>query len=159
MSALASSLIAFFGGLVAFFLGKVSERRAIHDAIRAEVHRLLIVLEEHEKWWQRRIESGDTNYPLVPFGTDVFSKQLTNIGALPAQFAYDAVSFYGYVSFLNSLQAARDRYITAGKSADFDRLYGRSLKRILRDFEKKLGNEKRSRLLSSQTSSSRGESP
>jgi hypothetical protein len=45
------------------------------------------------------------------------------------------VTFYGYVGFINSLQAARPEYVAAEKKAEFDKMYLSTLTTFLKDYE------------------------
>ena len=118
---------AAFGAVVAFWVRKRSEEESINRAVLAEINRLLVVLKRHEAFWRGRIAANDTGHVLIPFTHVVYTRQVPNVGLLKSELVADVVQFYGYVDFLNGLQASRREYITAGKSGDFDNLYLQSL--------------------------------
>ena len=79
--------------------------------------------------------------PLIPFSHVVYTKQVANVGALKGSLVVRAVQFYGYLDFLNALQASRPQYIAAGKSPDFDQVYDGALKELLDTFGQAFANE------------------
>jgi len=127
--------ITLLSTALGFFWRKHLERRSINRAILAEIRRILTVVRLHRDWWATRIEKEDTNHPLIPFSHAVYSKQVPNIGALTNRLVVRAVTFYGYVGFINSLQAARPEYSAAGKGAEFDKTYLNTLTTFLADYE------------------------
>jgi hypothetical protein len=124
--AILAALIAGLSAFILYIVRKVSEKRAINRAVLAEIKRLVSLLENHKTWWLRLIADKDTNYPLIPFSYVVYKKQIKNIGELSPSLVAKTVQFYGYVDFLNALQASRDRYGPA-KSAEFDQVYLKAL--------------------------------
>lgn len=121
--AIVAAFIAFLSPFAVFFWRKMSERRSINRAILAEIRRILTVVRRHHDWWAEQIKKEDTNHSLIPFSHAVYSKQVANIGALKNRVVVRAVTFYGYVGFLNSFQAVRPEYIDVGKGAEFDKMY------------------------------------
>lgn len=128
------AVITLLSTAAGFFWRKHLERRSINRAILAEIRRILIVARKHRDWWAKRIKEEDTNHPLIPFSHAVYSQQVANIGALTNRLVARAVTFYGYVGFINSLQAARPEY-GAEKKADFDQRYLGTLTTFLEDYE------------------------
>jgi acid phosphatase len=133
--AIVAAVIAFLSAAGLFFWQKWLERRSINRAILAEIRRILIVVRTHRDWWETRVHDEDTDHPLIPFSHDVYSKQVTNIGALTNRLVGRAVTFYGYLGFINSLQKARPKYIAKGKGAEFDKMYLGVLTTFLGDYE------------------------
>jgi 5'-nucleotidase (lipoprotein e(P4) family) len=133
--AIVAAVIAFLSAAALFFWQKWLERRSINRAILAEIRRILIVVRTHRDWWATRVHDEDTDHPLIPFSHDVYSKQVTNIGALTNRLVGRAVTFYGYLGFINSLQKARPKYLAKGKGAEFDKRYLGVLTTFLGDYE------------------------
>jgi hypothetical protein len=121
--AVIAAWVAVLGTVVAYWVRKWYEARTVNRAILAEINRLLVVLKSHEEFWCGRVKANDTQHVLLPFTHVVYSEQVKNVGMLRGELVADVVQFYGYVEFLNGLQASRKDYIAAGKSADFDHLY------------------------------------
>ncbi len=136
-----AALVAFAGAIALFVYRKNREEKSINKSVLAEIKRLLDVIQRHKKWWEGRIQAKDTNYPLIPFSHVVYSKQVANVGALKGSLVVRAVQFYGYLDFLNALQASRPQYIAAGKSADFDQVYDGALKELLDTFGQAFADE------------------
>jgi hypothetical protein len=126
--------IAFVGTVAAFLVRQHFERESVNRAVLAEISRLLRVVELAEVFWRGRVEANDTQHPLIPFSHVVYTKQVQNIGVLKASIVADAVQFYGYIDFLNALQASRTEYIANGKSADFNQIYLQSLQNGMQQF-------------------------
>jgi hypothetical protein len=130
--------VAIIGGLfsvLALFFRNFNEEQRINIAIFAEIQRLLHVLDEHAAWWARLVTAGDTKYPLIEFLTPVFDQHEKNLGRISADAVGKVVQFYGYVKFINALQAQRAAYIAEQKSGEFDAQYLRVLERIRNDFK------------------------
>ncbi|HJZ94294.1 MAG TPA: hypothetical protein VKE40_25740 [Gemmataceae bacterium] len=130
---LAGSILTLAGAVFLFRRGKSLEKQSINRAILAEIHRLLEVVKEHIDWKGRR----DPKFPLIPFATPVYEKHLDNIGSLDDEIVTQVVRLYGFVAYLNALQALRQQYHDAGKSAEFAEQYESSLLRLVSDFEGK----------------------
>ncbi|MGA8221716.1 MAG: hypothetical protein WB780_08685 [Candidatus Acidiferrales bacterium] len=129
-----AGLIAFVAAVGVFVGGKLLDARSVNHAILAEIRRLLQVVESHRDWWAGRVAAGDTNYPLIPFSHAVYTAQVQNVGILRRAIVVRAVQFYGYLDFLNSLQALRAQFIAAGKAAQFDAMYADSLESFVRAY-------------------------
>ncbi len=113
--------IAIFGAIAAvvkYFWDDHRERTAVQTALLVEVERLIWVIRNHRKWFG----AGKPD-PLVSFSTDCYDQQVKDIGKLTSPLAIKIVKFYGYVKFLNRMQAARDEYHKAGLDAAFNSLY------------------------------------
>jgi hypothetical protein len=136
-----AALLAFIGTVVAFFARKSLESRSINRAVLAEIKRLTEVGATHKKWWEERVHEKDTNYPLIPFSHAIYTKQAKNIGVLKGGVVVRAVQFYGYVDFLNALQASRPAHLAAGKSPEFDETYSKALANFVRRFGTAFDNE------------------
>jgi len=131
LAAVIGGLIAIGGTLLSFWWRSAREARLINTAILAEISRLLSVIDEHEKWWSGCVQAGNTNYPLIPFSTDVYRQQARNIGLVKRDIVVQVVKFYGFVHYLNELQAVRAHYKAP---ANFDTQYQQALQLLLNDF-------------------------
>jgi hypothetical protein len=129
-----AGIIAFIAAVGVFVGGKFLDARSVNHAVLAEMKRLIQVVDTHREWWAKLVAAHDTNYPLIPFSHAVYTAQVQNIGVLKRPIVVRTVQFYGYLDFLNSLQASRDKFIAAGKSADFDKLYADSLDSFTRAY-------------------------
>jgi len=130
--ALTPASLAFIGAVGVFLYGKYLERKSTNIAVLAEIQRLLEVIKAHQEWWEDRVKAGNTNVPLIPFSTDVYQEQLKNIGLLDREFVARVVKFYGYLTFVNSLQASRPGHV---KSVDFDSTYSWALKTLRKVYD------------------------
>jgi type II secretory pathway pseudopilin PulG len=120
-SAVVVALIGVVGGIVAFFVRGIVEKRNTNKAVLAEIRRLLVVIREHKEWYEKKLTpSKRLDYPLIPFSHPVYDKQVDNIGILNWGLVAKVVRFYGYVDFLNALQSARAKH---PHSDDFDLVY------------------------------------
>jgi hypothetical protein len=135
-----AALIALLGAVVVFLWGQVLEQRSLNRALIAEISRLVHVVRLHRDWWEKRVHEKDTDYPLIPFSHAVYSKQVKNIGALSESVVERAVKFYGYLDFINSLQAARPDY-GQRKPGLFDEQYLTALNNCLDQFENAFDEE------------------
>jgi hypothetical protein len=125
------AILTVAGTIFLFWRGKALERRSINKAILAEVFRLLrVVVPDHAGW--KGIE--DPTYPLIPFSTPVYHEHVKNLGMLDDEIVALVVMFYGYLTYINSLQALRQQYIDAEKGGEFNGQYQESLDRLLEDF-------------------------
>jgi hypothetical protein len=128
-------------GLGSYFVQKAAEARSTNRAILAEINRLLTVVKEHHAFWERMVKSKTTSHhPLIPFSHVVYSGQVANVGVIHRKLVAEVVEFYGYVDYLNSLQALRGNYDAAGHEEEFNCMYLNSLERLLHDFEKVFEN-------------------
>ena len=124
--------IAVLGGFSAagkYFLDAYRERSSIQASFLVEIDRLLWVIKRHRKWFGK----GRPD-PLVPFTTDVYDEQIKNVGKLPKSLAIKVVKFYGFVKFLNKIQATRVDYLAAKSTLDFDVFYADQLKSFEEQF-------------------------
>jgi hypothetical protein len=128
IAALVTSILSGF----AFIYRKHNEKQAINRAVLGEISRLIDVINSHNDFVMGL--HGLDNCPLIPFSHMVYKKQIKNIGILEAAVAANAVRFYGYVDFLNALQASKADYIGAGMGPEFTRIYLDSLKNCLKSF-------------------------
>lgn len=115
------AVVAGVFSLAALAIRQLLEVHSLNRAIMAEVHRLLNVLRSHRKWWSDCMRDKNTDLPLIAFTTPVFDAQVKNIGRLNDSIVVHVAQFYGYVKFINSLQAARPGY--GAKLAAFDQQY------------------------------------
>jgi hypothetical protein len=129
-----AGIIAFVAAVGVFVGGKILDARSVNHAVLAEMKRIIHVVESHRDWWTKRMAANDTNYPLIPFSHVVYTKQVENIGVLSRDVVVRCVQFYGYLDFLNSLQESRHKFIAAGKSAEFDKMYAESLESFTRTY-------------------------
>lgn len=109
---------------------KSRERKATRNAIMAEVKRLLDVIESHARWLKRP-DVILSQHPLISFRYSVFPKHIKSVGILEPAVVANVVQFYGYVDFLNGLQATRSQY---HDQKLFERQYRRSLNNFLCTF-------------------------
>ncbi len=142
--AVIAAIIAFaatlFGALVAFassfgvaWYDKRTEKNNANKAILAEIQRLIGVVKRHRKWKELR----NPKLPLIPFSTPVYDQNVKNIGWVHADKVVQVVEFYGYVGYLNALQALRKDYIAAHLEDEFNHQYEESLHRLIENFEGK----------------------
>jgi hypothetical protein len=132
--------VAIIGGLssiLTLFYKNWNEARRVNIPIPAELQRLISVIEEHKSFWEKCVSARNTGFPLIPFSTPVFDQHRKNLGRIDSDVVAEAVKFYGYLRFINSLQAERPNYTSGGKSKDFDQQYLKVLNRILTDFKGK----------------------
>lgn len=130
--------VAIIGGLfsiLAVFYKNWNEERRVNIAVFAELQRLITVIEEHRTWWEGRVKNNDTAFPLIAFLTPIFDQHGKNLGHIDTKVVAKVVKFYGYLKFINSLQAERPSYTAAGKSKEFDQQYLDVLTRISRDYK------------------------
>jgi len=130
-AAIVGGVIAIVGAVVSLGYRSAREKFVINKAILAEINRLLFVLERHEEWWSKCIESKNTDYPLIPFSTDVYRQQIKKVGVIDKSVIVDVVKFYGYVGYLNDLQSVRAQY---NVRAEFDEQYLKCLRTVLEDY-------------------------
>ncbi len=131
LAAIVGALIAVAGAAVSLRYRTRRETLLTNKAILSEISRLLFVIDRHEKWWNGCIQSKNTNQPLIPFSTDVYREQVKKIGVIDDSVIVHVVKFYGYVSYLNALQALRTQY--ASQQA-FEQQYLQSLQTLLSDY-------------------------
>jgi hypothetical protein len=136
-AAIWAAVLAAILGLASYFIQKAAEARSTNRAILAEINRLLQVVKEHRAFWEHTVKLKTTaNHPLIPFSHVVYSGQVANVGVIHRKLVAKVVVFYGYVDYLNSLQALYERYDKAGHIDVFNEMYLRGLKKLLDDFEK-----------------------
>src|ERR1700730_4813262 len=123
-----AALIALAATLGASWYDKYAQKKTTNKAILAEIHRLVEVVLDHVRWEGRR----DPKYPLIPFSTPVYTEHVKNIGWVDQDSVALVVKFYGYLGYINCLQALREQYISAG--IDFNKQYEDSLERLLNNF-------------------------
>ena len=129
--AIFAALIGVIGAFLQFYVQKRNERTTVNKAILSEISRLLHVLCKHRIWWEGCKANNNTDLPIVPFSMDVYDNFLKNIGDLHRSYASEAVSFYGYIKFLNALQKLRADHIAIGKEQVFVDTYLASLSNIV----------------------------
>jgi len=123
---LITAWVAVFGALSAaakYFIDTYRDKAAIRAAFLVEVDRLLWVIRRHRRWF-----GAGQMEPLIPFTTDVYDKQIENAGKLTKSLAIRIVKFYGFVKFLNQIQAQRAGYLALGLGSQFDSFYAGQLK-------------------------------
>jgi len=125
--------LAFVTAISMFFIGKYTEKKSVNMAVLAEVQRLLSVLKGHQSFRIKYAESG-RDVPLIPFSVEVYKSQIGNVGMIGRNIVADIVRFYGYVEFLNSLQAMREEYENRDDLVGFDRTYDATLNTIIDTF-------------------------
>ena len=128
------------GGLAVFILSSLSQRRSVSKALLAEIHRLHTVGGLHLDLWSRWIENKETGkHPLIAFSCDVYEKHVENLGLVDKEIVGDIVKFYGYVKFINALQATRGKDVELhnGDSTSFDAMYEGTLKTFCDAYRKK----------------------
>jgi len=129
------ALIAFVSAVVILLWRKFLEARSLNRAVLAEIQRLIKVVRIHRNWWKDRLDKKDTDYPLIPLSHPVYDKQVQNIGSLSGAVVVRAVKLYGYLDFLNAMQAAREAHIKARKADEFNTMYLGVLDKFLAQFE------------------------
>jgi hypothetical protein len=131
------AVLGLAGSAVAYVVRANAEKLSANKAVLAEVKRLLEVIREHKHWYEKNEHKHDS--PLIPFSYVVYKKQVDTIGVLRGDLVADVVEFYGFVDFLNALQAARKDY---KDPAEFEAVYSKGLKdcdsRFFRAFNKYL---------------------
>lgn len=123
--------LALLGGVVAYFWREFVKHRRTNRAVLGEVRRLLIALCDHKRWYEKLSPQQRLTRPLIPFSYSIFKQQLGNIGTIDRALADEAILFYGYIDFINTLQSKRKEYTDTG---EFDEAYLVSLKRATTDF-------------------------
>ncbi len=117
------AVIGALGAAAKYFFDAYRDKAAIRAAFLVEVDRLLWVIRRHRLWFG----AGQVE-PLIPFTTDIYDKQIENAGKLTKSLAIKIVKFYGFVKFLNQIQAQRAAYLALGLSPQFDGFYAGQLK-------------------------------
>jgi hypothetical protein len=97
-----------------------------------EVERLLWVIKRHLVFVQEKYQEHPD--PLIPFSTDLYDKQIENVGKLPRRLAEKIVKFYGFVKFLNQIQVTRNEFAANGRAANFHGFYLQELIRLMDKF-------------------------
>jgi len=136
-----AACITLIGAVVVSWFQKRFEKESINKAVLAEVRRLLEVMKIHKRYWDGWVERREMYHPLIPFSHSVYTKQVQNVGVLKRDLVADVVQFYGYVDFLNALQKSRKCYVSAGKSDDFNSIYGSSLENSIGRYESTFGKQ------------------
>jgi hypothetical protein len=131
-SAIIGGIIAIGGAAVAYSYRIRHEASVVNKAVLAEIHRLLLVLRSHKEWWRKCMESNQTEYPLIPFATDVYTEQIKQIGKIDQSIIADVVKFYGYIGYLNALQSVRSQYKA---QSEFEAQYLASMRTLLETYE------------------------
>jgi hypothetical protein len=85
------------------------------------------VVARHKEWLEECLKAGNNDLPLIPFSTPIYDEQAKNIGLLDRSIVGHVADFYGYVQFLNSLQASRAGYVAVNKLPLFEQMYLESL--------------------------------
>lgn len=136
--------IGLIAGAIRYFVIKRNAQQSINKALLSEISRLLKVLVRHKKWWDGCIKDGNTDLPLINFSTDVYNTLLKSWGEVNPSYAGNAVRFYGYVKFLNRLQATRVDHTNLKRSDEkpngmkiFADTYQNALGELERDFKDK----------------------
>jgi hypothetical protein len=129
-------VITVVGGVVAYFIQKYSEKRAVNRAILAEVNRLITAVRRHHDWWI--LQTARHSKPLVLFSYAVYKQQVTNVGVLRKNLVGAVVQFYGYIRFINNLQKTRKDFENA---AEFEAIYTGALENFLELYENRFDKE------------------
>jgi hypothetical protein len=129
-------LLTIAGGFFTYFIRKSMENRSVNRAILAEVNRLITAVRRHYDWWESL--KLRPSRPLIPFSHDVYEQHVKNVGVLKKDLVGAVVQFYGYLDFINDVQARRKRFENV---ADFEAVYSGSLKRFLDLFEHRFDDE------------------
>lgn len=135
-----AAIAAGLFGLLLFVFTKRLERESVSKALLAEIQRLLVVVEEHSRYWHEWMEKKETQkHLLIPFSCDVYTKHVENLGLVDGKYVGSVVKFYGYLKFINSLQETRDKdnELHGNDPSSFDLTYARSLERLVGDFGKR----------------------
>lgn len=133
--ALLAAAITFIGTAIRDLLRRRGEVRSINTAFLAEVQRLIVVVRRHSTWWNELPRPGYEIHPLIPFTHPVYTTHSKNIGKLEPPVAGKVAKLYGYIQFLNALQATREQYLASNNYGEFDKLYKDALKNFLEAFE------------------------
>lgn len=123
-------VLTFIVGVVKYLYDAQSERKSIQGGFLVEIERLLWVIRRHLDQYE-----DFKNDPLIPFTTDFYDKQVQNVGKIAGDLVPDTVRFYGFVKFLNQVQAARPGYFAEGKRNEFHEFYTARLGDFLLEFE------------------------
>jgi hypothetical protein len=124
------------GFLIRYFIERSNKSKSVNRALLSEVSRLIRVIKHHKPWWEKCIKEGNTDLPLINFSTEVYDIILKNWGDVDHLYAGEAASFYGYIKFLNRLQASRKKY-PAGKESLFAGAYKDGLDALNKEYEEK----------------------
>jgi hypothetical protein len=129
-------LLTIAGGFFTYFIRKSMEDRSVNRAILAEVNRLITIVRRHYDWWEPL--KSHHSHPLIPFSYAVYKQHVKNVGVLERDLVGAVVQFYGYLQFINDVQARRKRF---ENTADFEGIYTRSLETFLDLFEHRFDEE------------------
>lgn len=128
-------LLTVAGGILTYFIRKRSADKSVNRAILAEINRLITAVRRHYDWWES-LESRPS-HPLIRFSHNVYKEHVKNVGVLDKDMVGAVVQFYGYLGFINDLQAKRKRF---ENSSHFEAIYASSLKNFLDLFEHRFDN-------------------
>jgi hypothetical protein len=129
-------LVTIAGGFFTYFVRKYLEERSVNRAVLAEVNRLITAVRRHYDWWTPL--TSRHLHPLVRFSYAVYEQHVKNVGVLKKDLVGAVVQFYGYLQFINDLQAKRRRF---ENGANFEAVYTSSLKNFLELFEHRFDDE------------------
>jgi hypothetical protein len=123
--------VAVLGGL--FGLGSILlrsrfDRQSANLAILAETYRLQNIIKRHLDFWKANLGAR----PLLALTTPVFDVQLQNIGMVDRKVVANVVKFYGYIKFVNGVQAERMNFAAP---EEFNSLYTTVLTNLHNDFK------------------------
>jgi hypothetical protein len=105
------------------------EVESLTRALGIEVAALVIAVAERHAWWLREWREDPAWLPpLVPFYAEAYDRLATRLESLPPPMVAAVVHFYGYLHFVNGLQAARDEYQRAGKHEKYFPAYAEALR-------------------------------
>jgi len=124
-------LATFIGAVAQYFLNARAERESIQIGFLAEIERLQVVIERHLSHFDNFKDD-----PLIRFSTDFYDKQIENVGKVSKDLVPDIIRFYGWVEFLNEVQAARKAYVDQNKLAAFNIFYQKQLQTFCTTFDK-----------------------
>jgi len=123
-------LATLIAAVAQYFINARAERQSIQIGFLAEVERLQVVVSRHLANFRNFKDD-----PLIPFSTDFYDKQIENVGKISKNLVPDIIRFYGWIGFLNQVQAARKDYVAQGKLAAFDVFYVKQLESFCTQFE------------------------
>jgi hypothetical protein len=126
-----AALLTFASGFILFYLGKLVDKRSVNKAILAEIDRLLVVIADHFAWWKRCETDAQRLAPFIPFTTEIYDKQIKNIGIVDGDYVAQVVRFYGYIKFLNEFQKTRPINSGSSELNGFHAAYLAALNRML----------------------------
>jgi hypothetical protein len=128
--ALLATLLAGLFAVFKYWSDRRKERDTTQVALLAEAARLKRVCTDHLQYWESLDAARQLETPLFPFSSPVYTAQVEHIGRLTPALVTPLVEFYGYLGYLNALQAAKAEFERLGRAVAFDGQYRDALTKL-----------------------------